>query len=166
MGNVVNHKGSRASLAGDKGTPGRIREFARAYGRLQERAAANSARVSVAQCHVLSELSRSGPIALTELSRRLEVDKGWVSRTVDALEQTGLAKKSEHPSDRRLALVSLTRTGRTRAGLLNRILDEQAARVLSRLGQQELEVASRGLDLLLSALKEETESAKAREEDR
>jgi DNA-binding MarR family transcriptional regulator len=138
--------------------PARLREFARGYGRLQERAAANSARVSVAQCHVLSELSRSGPIALTELSRRLEVDKGWVSRTVDGLRGMGLVEKSAHPSDGRLAVVSLTGAGLMRSRHLNRILDEQAARLFGRLSPRELQMASQGLDLLVAALKEEADS--------
>jgi DNA-binding MarR family transcriptional regulator len=153
MSNVVD--GNEVPSADTEKLPGRLREFARAYGRMQERAAATSVGVSVAQCHVMSELSRCGPIALTELSRRLEVDKGWVSRTVDALRAEGLVGKRQHPSDARLAMVYLTRTGRSRARSLNRVLDEQAARMFDRLSPRELTVASRGLELLLAALKQE-----------
>jgi DNA-binding MarR family transcriptional regulator len=154
MSNVVNNKEATPLSTGDVDAA-RLREFARTYSRLQERAAATSAGVSVAQCHVMSELSRSGPIALTRLSRRLEVDKGWVSRTVDVLEQRGLIKKTEHAADRRLTLVSLTRTGRSRARSLNRILDKQATRVLGRLSPHERRAALDTLELLVSALKQE-----------
>jgi hypothetical protein len=58
-----------------------------------KRVAAKSTGVSVAQCHILSERSRTGPVALTELSGRLEVDKGWVSRTVNGLRATAWSRK-------------------------------------------------------------------------
>jgi DNA-binding MarR family transcriptional regulator len=135
----------------------RLREFARMYGRLQERAAARSAGVSVAQCHILSEISRNGAMALTELSRRLEVDKGWVSRTVDGLQATGLVEKREDRTDRRLTVVALTGAGRIRARHLNRTLDEQTAQLFDRLGPRELRMASRGLDLLIGALRKDTD---------
>lgn len=160
VSNVV--AGDGTSLSRSSELADRLREFARAYSRLQEDAAASLAGVSVAQCHVLSELHRSEPIALTELSRRLEVDKGWVSRTVDALEEAGMVERSQHASDRRLAIVSLTRKGRGRAKHLNQVLDEQATLLFERLKPHERQAVAHLLDLLLAALKDDPQSASVR----
>lgn len=45
------------------------------------------------------------------LCQRLSIGKAAISRTVDALEQKGLAQRARHPGDARSFLVSLTKEG-------------------------------------------------------
>jgi len=41
----------------------------------------------------ITELGRSGPVPLAELSRRIGFDKSWTSRAVGHLVQNGLVEK-------------------------------------------------------------------------
>ena len=73
---------------------------------------------------VLRLVQRHGPIAVSEVARRLEVDLSNASRQVRALEDEGLVTRSPDPADRRVARVALTAAGR-------RVLDRARAIALN-----------------------------------
>lgn len=131
-----------------------LREVARLHVRAQ-REQVTCCGTTVAQCHVLTELGRGGPLAMTALVRRLGLDKGWISRAVAALAGEGLLSRSRDGADGRVVVVGLTRSGRKRLGGVNRTLDRQAARVLGRISRPDRAQVKRTLELVRKALRQE-----------
>jgi DNA-binding MarR family transcriptional regulator len=73
---------------------------------------------------VLRLVQRQGPVAVSEVARRLEVDLSNASRQLRALEDQGLVTRSVDPEDRRVARVAITTAGR-------RVLDRARAIALN-----------------------------------
>ena len=78
-----------------------LREVARLHVQLQRTCVAYCGGTTTTQCTVLTELGRSGPVTLAELSRRIGFDKSWTSRAVENLVQEGLVEKVVNRQDRR-----------------------------------------------------------------
>jgi DNA-binding MarR family transcriptional regulator len=129
-----------------------LREVARLYTRAQ-RVAADGCRTTNTQCHILTELARSGPQPLGELGGRLSLEKSWVSRAVDALVSEGLVVKKANPADARSWKVSLSASGKRRAQQLNQTLDAHATQLLRALSMAERAQVTRSLQLILDALR-------------
>jgi DNA-binding MarR family transcriptional regulator len=51
------------------------------------------------------------PISMREIARRLGCDNSYVTSIVDVLEEKDLARRQQHPSDRRVKLIVLTEKG-------------------------------------------------------
>lgn len=100
---------------------------------------------------LLGRLAKSEPIRLSELADALGVDNSTLTPQAQRLERDGLIARKPDPSDKRAALLHVTRTGqaalarlhKTRAEMFDEILAEwtdrdraQAARVLTRLAEQ------------------------------
>lgn len=111
------------------------------------------------QCTILTELGRSGPVTLAELVRRLNLDKGWVSRAVEAMAQDGLLQKEPSPTDKRAVIISMTEPGSALCCDLSDTLDRQSDRVMGRIPPAERGNVFRALLLLEQALKEELEGS-------
>ena len=60
----------------------------------------------------LRAIERHGPIAVSDVARRLEVDQSTVSRQVRPLEEEGLVARTTDPADRRSARLAVTPKGR------------------------------------------------------
>jgi DNA-binding MarR family transcriptional regulator len=69
-------------------------------------------------------VQRQGPIAVSEVARRLEVDLSTASRQLRALEDQGLVTRTVDPADRRVARVTITAAGK-------RVLDRARAIALN-----------------------------------
>jgi DNA-binding MarR family transcriptional regulator len=134
---------------------GLLREVARMYTRAQ-RVVADCCRTTNTQCHLLSELGRSGPLPLSELGTRVSLEKSWVSRAVDAMVERGLVTKEPNPADARSWLVTLTAEGERTVKELDRTLDEHADHLLGSLSARERADVERSLLLLMKALREDT----------
>jgi DNA-binding MarR family transcriptional regulator len=52
-----------------------------------------------------------GSIRVNDIAQRLAITGGAASKLVDRIERGGLAERRPHPTDRRSALISLTREG-------------------------------------------------------
>lgn len=76
--------------------------------------------VTMASLAALRVIDRTGPVALSVLAERLELDQSTVSRQVRPLEEAGLADRSADPEDRRAVRVRVTPGGRR---LLRRVRD-------------------------------------------
>lgn len=129
-----------------------LREVARLYTRAQ-RVVADCCGTTATQCHILTELGRSGPQPMSELGQRLLLEKSWVSRAVDGLASLDLVEKSVNPGDARSWIVSLTAAGRRRVRELNATLDDHAQQLLEGLTDRERESVNRSLLLLLKVLR-------------
>jgi len=135
-----------------------LREVARLHTHLQRTNVACCAGTTVTQCTVLTELGRSGPVPLAELSRRIGFDKSWMSRAVDHLVQDNLIEKVPSQSDHRMVRLSLTAAGEQRMRDLNGTLNGLSERVMERIPLPEHEGVQRALTLLLAALQAEDEA--------
>lgn len=78
---------------------------------------------------VMLALWEEEPLSVTELSRRLELDPGTLSRLLKRLETAGLVRRDRNPADERSLALALTPRGRE---LRTRALDVPAA-VLARI---------------------------------
>ena len=134
-----------------------LREVARLHTHLQRTNVACCAGTTVTQCTVLTELGRSGPGPLAELSRRIGFDKSWTSRAVDHLVQDGLLEKVPSQSDHRMVRISLSAVGEQRLRDLHGTLNGLSERVMERIPASEHEGVERSLTLLLAALQAEVE---------
>lgn len=133
-----------------------LREVARIHSQLQRNEVAICCDTPSTQCHILTELERSGPLSFAELVRRLNTDKGWVSRTVESMTQEGLLVKEPNPKDKRTIVVALTTEGVAKAAEVQSTLNLQSGRVLQRIPAEERESVARALELLHQALQSES----------
>ncbi len=109
------------------------------------------------QCVILTELGRTGPVTLADLVRRVNLDKGWVSRAVETMAQEGLLTKEPSPTDRRAVVVEMTGSGESLCCDLNETLDSQSERIMNRIPLAERANVYRALALLEQALSDELE---------
>jgi DNA-binding MarR family transcriptional regulator len=130
--------------------PALLREVARLHVRAQRTTLACDG-ASGTSCTILTELGRAPSLTLAQLSRRLRLDKGWTSRAVDQLVGAGLIAKTAGDTDRRTISLSLTRAGRTEHARIERILNDQVARVVSRVSAAQLPTVRRALEALHEA---------------
>lgn len=99
---------------------------------------------------LLARMAQSEPVRLSDLAQALSVDKSTLTPQAQRLEREGLVARGPDPSDRRAALLRLTRVGRAvlarlhvtrRAIFAERLADwsdrdlAQAATMLSRLAE-------------------------------
>jgi DNA-binding MarR family transcriptional regulator len=131
-----------------------LREVARLYTRAQ-RVTADCCRTTNTQCHILTELGRTGAQPLVDLGARLCLEKSWTSRAVEALVEEGLVIKKANPSDARSWMVSLTTAGKRRVEQLNETLDAHATGLLASLTSAQRSQITNSLQLVLDALRVE-----------
>ena len=134
---------------------GLLREVARMYTRAQ-RVVADCCRTTSTQCHLLTELARTGPLPLSELGMRVSLEKSWVSRAIEAMVDRGLVTKEPNPTDARSWLVTLTDEGVRTVDDLNQTLDAHAEQLLGSLTARERAAVENSLLLLMKALHEDT----------
>ena len=68
--------------------------------------------VSETNLGALRLIQRHGPIAVTEIARRLEIDQSNASRQARSLEAQGLVRRTVDPDDRRVARLGITGAGK------------------------------------------------------
>lgn len=87
------------------------------------------------QFAMLGHLDHGGPMPLTELARRLYMERTTVTRNLRPLLSAGLVSQSVSPEDARVKLVAITRAGRGRLQEARRYWQKAQARVLEVLGE-------------------------------
>jgi DNA-binding MarR family transcriptional regulator/GNAT superfamily N-acetyltransferase len=105
------------------------------------------------QSRLLWEIGPDGSDTRT-LRARLDLDSGYLSRLLRALEAAGLVTTKASEPDSRVRAVRLTEQGRAERALLDRLADDFAAALLESLTtgqQQRLVVAMREVERLLTA---------------
>jgi len=63
---------------------------------------------------VFTTIARHGPVKASELTERMSVDKGQLSRLITMLEERDLVVRTPDPSDRRAQLLEVTPEARAR----------------------------------------------------
>lgn len=69
---------------------------------------------------ILTHLAAAGPLRGSDLSESFDMDKGGVSRQVQALVDLGLVERQPDPEDRRATLLDATDEGRARLAAMSR----------------------------------------------
>jgi len=100
----------------------------RVAARLADVAGTDLSQQGIAMVRVLLR-ERELPIA--ELALMARMDLGAVSRQLRVMEAAGIVTRKEAPSDRRVALVRLTRSGKALAQRIRRIELDQLGRVFT-----------------------------------
>jgi DNA-binding MarR family transcriptional regulator len=131
-----------------------LREVTRLHVRAQ-RALVTEQAINQTHCIVLTELSRADSVSLGELSARLRMDKGWVSRVVDRMEEEQLVARTPDPMDGRAVVLTTTAAGRRLHARIERLLEAQVGRVIARMPATETAELHRLLSGLVNAYKDE-----------
>jgi DNA-binding MarR family transcriptional regulator/GNAT superfamily N-acetyltransferase len=108
---------------------------------------------SLGEARLLWEIGLEGR-DVRALRTELELDSGYVSRLLRALESAGLVKVGPKESDRRIRIARLTRPGKAERAVLDRRSDELAASLLAPLNQKQrarLVAAMADVERLLTA---------------
>ncbi|MCW2736880.1 MarR family transcriptional regulator [Nocardioides sp.] len=87
---------------------------------------------------ILAHLATHGPMRGADLSDAFGMDKGGVSRQVQALVDLGLVERQPDPEDRRAILLDATDEGRTRLKEMSRSRSDRFAERLSGWSDAEL----------------------------
>jgi len=104
--------------------------------------------ITPGQFTVLSVLDRHGPLTPRELAGHEKVSPPSMTRTLAAIERTGLVTRTDHPTDGRQVLVSLSPAGRREVTETRRRRDAWLARRLAELDPAEREVLARAAVIL------------------
>ena len=103
------------------------------------------ASLSMPHAWALLELFADGPMTVSALAERLNIDRTNVSRLVDRMVDAGEAVRTPHPDDGRARLVRLTASGARLAAAVDASSAEHFATVVERLGDSG---TSRSVDVL------------------
>jgi DNA-binding MarR family transcriptional regulator len=139
----------------------RLREAIRALVRrfsISERADVACCGMTVAQAATLETLRTEGPMRLGDLGVRLGIAPSTLTRNLVRLEERGLVKRIPERGDGRAFRAMLTAAGNRVAGDVLRQDEAFAASVIDRLPARKRSASLDGLEELLVAVREATES--------
>jgi len=92
---------------------------------------------SLTESRILYEIANRDQVIAADLSKDLGLDPGYLSRILDRLEQKGLIRKEQVPSDGRQRLLRLTPDGEAAASLLDQRSREEIGEMLGNLSEQD-----------------------------
>lgn len=101
------------------------------------------------QFGILETLARrGGPVAITDMARRLYMERTTLTRNLKPLEQAGFVTRRANDDDARIKEIAIAPAGRRKLNQARGHWRKAQARVLKRFGEkewQELEATLRGL---------------------
>ena len=115
--------------------------------------------ISVSQCHTLLEIEKNSEISVSELATKLSLDKSTVSRTVEGLVNISLVDRIIPKENRRMALISLTDSGKQVCSTINYSNDGYIKAVLKDFTREEQEKFLRLFEKLTKNMSEERKSS-------
>ncbi|MGD8191424.1 MarR family winged helix-turn-helix transcriptional regulator [Brevibacillus ginsengisoli] len=108
--------------------------------------------VSVAQSHILYEISRQHQPSIQQVAEALGMDVTTFSRQVQSLVENELVKKTPFPDDRRIQILALTEKGVKINAYIENLMNSYYADVFSQMTDFEKETVIRSLRLLNEAM--------------
>lgn len=128
-----------------------IEQYGRLKRALNTQFAANLKELGVGpkQASILYHLHEKGEASLAELSRLTSSDATSTGRAADVLLKKGSLKQTEHPTDRRRWVVSLTPDGKKLAKRLATIIEKIESNLTEPLTGQELKQLNALLEKVL-----------------
>jgi DNA-binding MarR family transcriptional regulator len=130
-----------------------VRRFA-----ISERADVACCGMTVAQAATLETLASEGPMRLGDLGARLGIAPSTLTRNLVRLEERGLVRRSPEKEDGRASRAALTLSGERAAADVARQDDAFAEDILRRLPDGRRRAVLDGLENLLAAVRDATES--------
>ncbi len=109
--------------------------------------------VSVAQCHVLLELSGQ-PRSLSALAAAMDLDTSTLSRTVDGLVKAGLIERREDPRDRRSVRLTVAPAGSAKVAFINETCNRYYADLFQTMSADDREHVLRGVTVLAERMRD------------
>lgn len=100
---------------------------------------------------VLTTLARTGPLSISELAREIGLDRSVVSRHADVLEAAGLLSRRAG-TDARVAVLTLTATGRRVVSTMHRRLVRMVERELTTWPTRRAAAFTQGLERIAAVL--------------
>jgi DNA-binding MarR family transcriptional regulator len=91
-----------------------------------------------ARAHVLWELGKAERLTQRDLAQALEVTPRNVTALIDALEDTGFVRRTEHPTDRRAIIVVPTKKGQQTIARLQSEMTDFANLLFGKVGERDL----------------------------
>jgi DNA-binding MarR family transcriptional regulator/GNAT superfamily N-acetyltransferase len=88
---------------------------------------------SLAEARILYELGQTPEIAATEIGEKLNLDRGYLSRILQAFQRKRLISRKMDATDKRRSHLSLTEKGRTTFGQLDKRSSQAAAGMIANL---------------------------------
>jgi len=101
--------------------------------------------VEVPHAGILHLLQDFGPMSQQQLGRKLRIDRTTMVKLVDALERGHLARRRNHPQDRRAYLVEITPAGGRVLAAVGKIAERMEAEWLVRFTDAERRMIRRAL---------------------
>ena len=129
----------------------RVIALASALSRSAARALPREAGISVAEWRVLSVIGSRPDISFNALVQTLEIDKGWISRTLVQLEKDGLVQRTPDPQDKRQFRLALSDSGQALHMKGSGVSRERQRRLQAAFSASELRTLESLLDRLQQA---------------
>ncbi|ARR10808.1 MarR family winged helix-turn-helix transcriptional regulator [Paenibacillus bovis] len=108
--------------------------------------------ISLVQSHILYEIDKQHEPSIQQVAEALGTDITTFSRQIQNLIKMNLVKKSPHPDDRRVYVLSLTVEGKFVATTIDQQMNDYLNEVFSHLNEQEKEAVIRSITLLNEAM--------------
>lgn len=127
----------------------------RRFGFLNEQCCENCCgeEISLLQSHILYEIRRQNDPSMQEVAGALGIDITTFSRQIKTLVDRELVKKTPHPNDNRINILSLTEKGETMEINIDQEMNHYLSQILSHLSEYERESVIRSVKLLNDAMK-------------
>ena len=90
---------------------------------------------SLTEMRILYELAHGDAPSATDIARKLDLDAGYLSRTLGKFEKSGLIKRAASAADARQTLLTLTAKGQKTFAPYERRSDEDVAEMLGKLSE-------------------------------
>ncbi|MBB3113073.1 DNA-binding MarR family transcriptional regulator [Paenibacillus phyllosphaerae] len=134
--------------------------LSRNFGLLNEQCCDNCCgqEISPVQSHILYEINRQHQPSMQEIAGALGMDITTFSRQVKTLVDKGFVKKTPHPADNRINILSLTPEGLGIENNINLTVNTQLHSVLSTMTEFERETVIRSIKLFNDAMQKSTSS--------
>ncbi|MFB6469060.1 MarR family winged helix-turn-helix transcriptional regulator [Cytobacillus sp. Hz8] len=128
----------------------------RRFGFLNERCCEDCCgdSISLVQSHIIYEISRQKDPSMQDIAGALGLDITTFSRQIKTLAERDLVKKTPHPNDNRINLLSLTPKGEATEQKINQDMNHYLNQILSPLSDFERETVIRSLHLLETTMKD------------
>lgn len=94
---------------------------------------------------VLHLLSEHGPMSQQQLGKKLRIDRTTMVKMVDQLEKAKMARRKDHPEDRRIYLVEITASGKKALTALQKVADQLEKKLLVGFTEEERMLIRRAL---------------------
>lgn len=98
------------------------------------------------EIHTLEAVGPEGNVLMSELAARLGVTKGAVTQLIARLEPKGLVIRSQHPSDSRSTLISLSKLGCEAVAAHEALHYHFYQQLRSQFSEEEIEIFERGIE--------------------